>query len=286
MKLVRIVFLYMLFLLITLVVSVVLFGPGGGARAVTFWFVAPALLAWQYEKRRASKTAVATTNAAVEHRPEAITASRADRLRAWQQPGVSATGQTSRTAAPRLEAMEASIDAERAAHGRASKVSAAPKTAPTAQIEHVNLARQVEVNRHQGWVPKGQTVLVAGRELGGMIYVGVPPTISYSGFREKCRAYIDPSLSVAREARDVAGTAMPYWPGYSSIPSECRATYLDWLADGASNQAYNAGYMFLYFYGLERRFFVDNPADAEKQLLLDEVRRLRELFPESHSAQR
>jgi len=79
---------------------------------------------------------------------------------------------------------------------------------------------------------------------------------------------------------------MPYWPGYSSIPPECRATYLDWLAAGAKDGSYSPGYMFLYFYGLERRFFVDQPGVDERHDLIEEVRRLSELFAENRSAQR
>ncbi len=79
---------------------------------------------------------------------------------------------------------------------------------------------------------------------------------------------------------------MPYWPGYSGISPECRATYLDWLAGGANNGSYNPGYMFLYFYGLERRFFVEQPSPDERREILEEVRRLAALFADNRSAQR
>jgi tellurite resistance protein len=135
-------------------------------------------------------------------------------------------------------------------------------------------------------MPKGKIVSVRGRDIGGMVYVGTPPTMNRYGYGEKCRAYIDPSLPVAREGNDKAGAGMTYWPGYSSIPPECRATYLDWLAGGATDGSYNPGYMFLYFYGLERRFFVDDPTIEEKRDLLFEARRLAQLYADNHSAQR
>ena len=47
-----------------------------------------------------------------------------------------------------------------------------------------------------------------------------------------------------------------------------RATYLEWLASGRSDCSYNAYYMLLYFYGLECRFFLDNPSMAEKREIL------------------
>ena len=79
---------------------------------------------------------------------------------------------------------------------------------------------------------------------------------------------------------------MPYWPGYSSIPSICRATYLDWLAGGRLDATVNPGYMFLFFYGLERRFLVDQPSEGEKQEIVTEVERLKALFAHNHSVQR
>ena len=76
---------------------------------------------------------------------------------------------------------------------------------------------------------------------------------------------------------------MPYWPSYSEIGPASRATYLDWLAAGRGDTSYDAGYMFLYFYGLERRFFIDEPPLEERFQILDEVRRLLEVFGDSHS---
>ncbi|WP_367383448.1 TerB N-terminal domain-containing protein, partial [Roseobacter sp. HKCCD8198] len=61
-----------------------------------------------------------------------------------------------------------------------------------------------------GWVPSSETASVAGRNIGGMVYVGTPPLLNSYGYRDKCRAYIDPSLSVARSGTDKAGDGMPY----------------------------------------------------------------------------
>jgi tellurite resistance protein len=117
-----------------------------------------------------------------------------------------------------------------------------------------------------------------------MVYVGTPP--STRGYGERCRAYIDPALPVMPHGVNKTGEGMPYWPGYSSIPPVCRATYLDWLADGARDPSYNPGYMFLYFYGLERRFLQDHPPLEEQREILEEVRRLAALYPDNGSVQR
>jgi hypothetical protein len=43
--------------------------------------------------------------------------------------------------------------------------------------------------------------------------------------------------------------------------------------------------MFLYFYGLERRFFVDQSNEDAKDIV-QEVRRLQSLYPDNHSVRR
>ena len=135
-----------------------------------------------------------------------------------------------------------------------------------------------------GWVPKGASRKVAGREIGGMVYVGVAPRLD--GYGTRSGAFIDPSLSVARRGDDFAGEGMGYWPKYHEITATSRATYLDWLASGRSDTRANVGYMFLYFYGLERRFFKESPDTEEKTQILDEVDRLLGLFGSNHSAHR
>ena len=44
--------------------------------------------------------------------------------------------------------------------------------------------------------------------------------------------------------------------------------------------------MFLFFYGLERRYLVEQPSEDEKQEIVAEVERLKILFSHNHSAQR
>lgn len=140
------------------------------------------------------------------------------------------------------------------------------------------------IRRHKssGWIPKNGNANVSGRDIGGMVYVGIPPRSGrYEG---ACGAYIDPCLSVARQGGDLAGGGMYYWPSYSEIDARSRATYLDWLATGRSDSRYNPGYMFLYFYGLERRFFLDDPKEDEKREILEEAKRLNEVYSENGSA--
>ena len=138
--------------------------------------------------------------------------------------------------------------------------------------------------RSARWIPSGSTVKVAGRDIDGMIYLGRAP-ISDGGWREG-NAIVDPRLRVSRAGSDLAGESMPYWPSYTHISPQARATYLDWLASGRSDERIGVGYVFLYFYGLERRFLVDNPGEEEKNLVVAETERLAGIYGDNHSIRR
>jgi tellurite resistance protein len=95
-------------------------------------------------------------------------------------------------------------------------------------------------------------------------------------------ALIDPELPVDLRMPDYTGAKMDYWPSYSRIPPDCRAAYLLWLLDGRRAPGAYIGYVFLYFYGLERRLLVDSQqspvARAEHPALVREVERLLQIY--------
>jgi uncharacterized tellurite resistance protein B-like protein len=75
-------------------------------------------------------------------------------------------------------------------------------------------------------------------------------------------ALIDPSLPIDWRRPDHTGGGMRYWPSYDSIAPQSRAAYLSWLAGGRSDPRAYIGYVFLFFYGLERRVLVDATGDT------------------------
>ncbi|RJQ75969.1 hypothetical protein D5S19_31510 [Amycolatopsis panacis] len=95
-------------------------------------------------------------------------------------------------------------------------------------------------------------------------------------------ALIDPGLPVDLRNPDWAGESMDYWPSYADISPRARGAYLSWLAGGRANANAYIGYVFLYFYGLERRLLTELPniddADAEFATLVIEVRRLLRIY--------
>jgi tellurite resistance protein len=115
-----------------------------------------------------------------------------------------------------------------------------------------------------------------------MVYVGTALR-NPSGRADPC--LIDPSKKVAPRG-DYTERLMGYWPSYSEISPEARRAYLQWLAGGREDPNADIGYVFLFFYGLERRAIVDgtgeggaaNAAAADLPAIAAEVRRLLAIY--------
>jgi len=135
------------------------------------------------------------------------------------------------------------------------------------------------------WIPKGQSIEVAGNRIqGGLLYFGSGLTAPAGDVEP---ALIEPRLPVSRTAPDVSQRQTDYWPSYSTISDEARATYLKWLMSGRGDPHADVGYVFIYFYGLERRALLDatNDVEAKKDLPLieSEVSRLLGIYRENRS---
>jgi uncharacterized tellurite resistance protein B-like protein len=131
------------------------------------------------------------------------------------------------------------------------------------------------------WVPPGEMVVVAGVRLpGGMLYVG--------GKLKTLNGGTDPCLISGQHTVAPMGNyharQMGYWPSYADASSEERRTYLDWLSEGRLNPDYDIGYVFLFFYGLERRIIVDSRDDPAARndwpAIITELRRLLAIYGE------
>ncbi len=138
------------------------------------------------------------------------------------------------------------------------------------------------------WLPAGRSVAVNGYLLnGGFIYVG-KGLDGGNGWQIEA-ALIDPSLPVNQGDDDYTSRKLDYWPSYSEASREARASYLNWLAKGRSHPRADIGYVFLYFYGLERRVLVDatNSAAAKAELpaIMREVERLLGIYSDNYSFQ-
>lgn len=135
------------------------------------------------------------------------------------------------------------------------------------------------------WLSAGEPIEVAGEKIpGGLIYVGEDRNSRYGSSEP---SLINPKLKVARGIVDIAERLTSYWPSYDNISPEARRAYLQWLSSGRKAPHANIGYVFLFFYGLERRVFVDAKTDraaaAEIPTIMAEVERLLSIYDENHS---
>ncbi len=134
-------------------------------------------------------------------------------------------------------------------------------------------------------MPQGAVVTVAGRQIpGGLAYVG--SGLASAGGQGVEPALIDPRLRVDWARPDWQGRGLHYWPSYAEISEQCRSAYLSWLA-GSRDQSVQAGYVVLYFYGLERRAIVDLRLDAsnpELAVIVAEVKRLHAVYGPASSS--
>lgn len=127
---------------------------------------------------------------------------------------------------------------------------------------------------------------VRGFEIrSGMVYVGSSMSAApIDGWSRSVAVacLIDPKLKVG-SLPSGSPTDTVYWPSYANISAVQRAAYLHWLSTGRCDPSYPVGYVFLYFYGLERRLLLDGPEPNEEAMLVAEVQRLRELFSKDGS---
>ncbi len=136
------------------------------------------------------------------------------------------------------------------------------------------------------WYGAGQGVSVQGYDItGGLIYVGETLLDAHGYDNDAC--LINPKLTVSLSDPREGGEEMGYWPHYGRIPAKCRGAYLKWLASGRSEPEANIGYVFLFFYGLERRLFVDGQkgggSENERSEIVNEVNRLLKIYGSNRS---
>lgn len=136
------------------------------------------------------------------------------------------------------------------------------------------------------WVRSGQSIAFGGHALDcGLLYVGKGLAAS-NGYQIE-PALIDPKLHIDTRNPAHDGAGMGYWPSYKDISPQHRAAYLKWLADGRKAPRAYIGYVFLYFYGLERRILHDHERGAgdrdERNAIFKEVQRLLRLYGDNRS---
>jgi len=140
-------------------------------------------------------------------------------------------------------------------------------------------------NGDEFWTSAERVAVRKNLALGGMIYFGTGLGAVGGGQPEP--ALVDPRLPIASGISECRARRMGYWPSYSSAAPEARASYLHWLSTGRSLSDADIGYVFLYFYGLERRALYDAKksaaARADLPAIEAEVERLLSIYSKQGS---
>lgn len=93
---------------------------------------------------------------------------------------------------------------------------------------------------------------------------------------------IDTTLPVLVES-STREDRLPYWPSYHDCSPSQRYQYLRWLASGRKDPDVELGFVFIYFYGLERRVLMDR---ADLLPIADKIMRLLTIYGHSNSFRR
>lgn len=151
---------------------------------------------------------------------------------------------------------------------------------PAVRSRRSHSAQPTPKPRRVEWVPAGQSTEVSGLQMPGLVYVGTPgPRQDY----DRSTAHIlDPSRSIRALRPDVEGETMYYWPHYAQISPEARLAQLQWQSTGRRDPRFGIGHVFIFFYGLEHRLFVDK-ALADLPAIENEVTQLLAVYGTNHS---
>lgn len=135
------------------------------------------------------------------------------------------------------------------------------------------------------WLKKDQPLSVSEFLIpGGLLYT----TLCIDPRETLCEpSLINTLLKISAKDVNTASPLMTYWPNYTSISTSARRGYVQWLAGGRKEPGADIGYVFLFFYGLERRALVDSIDDPDAAAdcadIVKEVERLLGIYGSNSS---
>ncbi len=136
------------------------------------------------------------------------------------------------------------------------------------------------------WIKPGETISVKGHGItnGNFYFGGWLPSLDGYGTEA---SLVDDSQKIINQPITYEDESIGYWPKYICISAKCRGAYLNWLASNRDDSSTPLGYVYIYFYGLERRIVVDSLKgavdDSEFKAIFEELLRLKKIYGESRS---
>lgn len=139
---------------------------------------------------------------------------------------------------------------------------------------------------HGVWLKPGEIISLHGIQIsGGNFYFG-GKLDAIEGYGTEA-SLVDDSLPIETEELNFEDESLGYWPKFISLSPESRGAYLDWLSSDRNASDVPMGYVFMYFYGIERRILVDSingeVESGEFISLFTEVKRLKKTYGSSYS---
>lgn len=147
------------------------------------------------------------------------------------------------------------------------------------------------INKTKGrWIKQGEYIKFKNYETRqGFFYYGGQLDAYHSNqyvsryFTEA--SLIDDTLEIVENHSYFIDASIDYQPRYIQLSAEARGAYLDWLFGARRDPNTPIGYVFIYFYGLERRILVDSTQgdvdNHEYIAIFDEIKCLYSIF-DSH----
>lgn len=136
------------------------------------------------------------------------------------------------------------------------------------------------------WIKSGESFTIQGKTFtGGNFYFGGKLS-SLEGYGTEA-SLVDDSLEIENKPYTYEDESLGYWPKFVSLTPKGRGAFLSWISGNRCDPETPLGYVFIYFYGIERRITVDSIKqavdDSEFKALFDEVLRLKDIYGSSRS---
>jgi hypothetical protein len=151
--------------------------------------------------------------------------------------------------------------------------------------EHLDTLLTDKKDEQYRWCKPGDMITIGNHVItSGNFYLG--KDMMAENRLIEC-SLINPDLNHKFSDESYEDSTLKYWPEYAKISATCRGTYLFWLSGERNDPDTPLGYVFLYFYGIERRLLIDFPnglvSNDEYLNLYTEVKRLKEIYGYSRS---
>lgn len=136
------------------------------------------------------------------------------------------------------------------------------------------------------WIKSGESITIKGQTFtGGNFYFGGKLS-SLDGYGTEA-SLVDDSLTIENKPSSYEDESLGYWPKFITLSPKGRGAFLSWLSSNRSDPETPLGYVFIYFYGIERRIIVDSIKqevdNTEFKSLFDEILRIKDIYGSNRS---